>query len=271
MKPELSILVITRNEAGRMPAFFDALKGLELSHEILLLDSASTDATTAIAKSRGARVLQVPWRGFARTKNGGFKRCAADWILSLDADENPDRELLRSVTQIVRGGGGQAGAFELNRLNYFLGRPVWRSGWHPDWQIRLFRKGAARFNERPVHEGMEALPGAGVGRARGILHHHSYIDLEGYLRRLNRYTTLQARELLDKKGPRPALALARLVADPPLTFLKMYVLKLGFLEGLRGFSLAALSASSTFWKYAKWWHLSWELKGGKAGEPWILR
>lgn len=269
MKPELSIVVITRNEAARMEAFFKALEGLELSHEVLVLDSKSTDATVAIAKSHGARVSQVAWKGFAATKNAGFKKCAADWILSLDADENPDKELLRGLAATIRG--GRTAAYEINRLNYFLGRPVWRSGWHPDWQIRLFKKGAARFNERLVHEGMEAAEGIEVGQVRGLLHHHSYIDLEGYLSRLNRYTSLQAQELMNKKGARPGLALFRLLFDPPLTFLKMYVLKLGILEGLRGFALAALSASSTFWKYAKWWHLSWQAKGGTAGDPWILR
>lgn len=269
MKPQLSIIVITRNEAARMPAFFEALKGLELSHEVVVLDSASKDETVKICRAQGAKIHQVTWRGFARTKNEGFKKCAAPWILSLDADENPDKEMLRSVAAIVRE--GKAGAFEVNRLNYFLGRPVWRSGWHPDWQIRLFSRGSALFNERPVHEGMEAAEGADLGQVKGLLHHHSYVDLEGYLSRLNRYTTLQAEELMSKKGPRPGLALFRLVCDPPLTFLKMYLLKLGMLEGLRGFALAALSASSTFWKYAKWWHASWQQKGGKAGEPWILR
>jgi glycosyltransferase involved in cell wall biosynthesis len=269
MKPELSILVITKNEAPRMPAFFDALRGLELRHEVLVLDSKSTDATASIARARGARVKQVAWKGFAATKNSGFKACRAGWILSLDADENPDREFLRALTATVRA--GLPGAFEVNRLNYFLGRPVWRSGWHPDWQIRLFSKGAARFNERPVHEGMEALGGAKPGRVQGLLHHHSYPDLEGYLARLNRYTTLQAGELMAKKGARPAAALARLLFDPPLTFLKMYFLKLGFLEGLRGFALAALSASSTFWKYAKWWKLGRDAQGMQAGRPWVLR
>jgi glycosyltransferase involved in cell wall biosynthesis len=269
MKPEISILLITRNEAPRLPAFFAALKALELRHEILVLDSRSTDGTAEIARAHGAKVWQVQWKGFAATKNAGFKKCAADWILSLDADENPHQELLRSITETVRA--GKAGAFEVNRLNYFLGRPIWRSGWHPDWQIRLLKKGSARFNERLVHEGMEAVGGAPVGRVQGLLHHHSYVDLEAYLSRLNRYTSLQAQELMHKKGARPMLALARLLVDPLLTFFKMYLLKLGFLEGLRGFALAVLSASSTFWKYAKWWHASWEAKGGRAEEPWILR
>jgi glycosyltransferase involved in cell wall biosynthesis len=268
MKPELSILVITKNEGARMEAFFRALEPLKLRHEVLVLDSGSRDATAAICRKHGARLKQVPWRGFAATKNAGFKDCKADWILSLDADENPDKELLRCIEAAL--GAGNPAAYSVNRLNYFLGRPVWRGGWHPDRQIRLFKKGCASFDSRPVHEGMVPAPGVAVQRLDGLLHHHSYPDLGGYLSRLNRYTSLQAEEWGSKHGARPALAAFRLIADPPLTFLKMYLFKLGFLEGRRGFALAALSASSTFWKYAKCWHASWKARGGSEGEPWIL-
>ncbi len=265
-KPELSVLLITHNEAPRLKAFFDALAPLKLRHEVVVLDSSSTDGTPRLAKARGARVYGVKWQGFALTKNSGFARCRAPWILSLDADENPDRELLRALSSALEGPGPEA--YELNRLNYFLERPVWRGGWHPDRQLRLFKKGKARFNQRLVHEGMQASDGVQVGRLPGLLHHHSYPDLSGYLSRLNRYTSLQAEELMQKAGPRPGMALLRMLADPPLTFIKMYLLKLGFLDGLRGLALAALSASSTFWKYAKYWHASWEARGGRAGEPW---
>ena len=253
-----------------MEALFRSLEGLDLGYEVLLLDSQSTDGTQALAKAHGARVLTVKWRGFAETKNAGFAKAKAAWILSLDADENPDKELLRSLAHVVRRPLSGETVFTVNRLNYFLNRPVWRGGWHPDRQIRLFRRGHARFNERLVHEGMDAMHGAKVGDLKGLLHHHSYPDLSGYMSRLNRYTSLQAQELMEKKGARPILALLRLLADPPLTFFKIYFLKLGILEGRRGLALALLSASSTLWKYAKYWHRSWEAKGGKAGEPWIL-
>jgi glycosyltransferase involved in cell wall biosynthesis len=269
-KPELSIVVITRDEAARMPAFFKALERLELRSEVIVLDSRSKDATLAIAKAKGAKVFQVRWKGFAATKNAGFAKAKADWILSLDADENPDKELLRSLAETVRKNRKDRDVYSVNRLNYFLGRPVWRGGWHPDRQLRLFRKGTARFDERLVHEGLEPLTGAVTGRLDGLLHHHSYPDLGGYLSRLNRYTSLQAREIFNKRGARPAWAALRMLADPPLTFFKMYVLKLGVLEGRRGLALAQLSASSTFWKYAKYWHLSWKAKGGSAGDPWVL-
>jgi len=150
------------------------------------------------------------------------------------------------------------GLWSVNRLNYFLGTPVRHGGWSPDRHLRLFPKGAAIFNARLVHEGMEATQaGAVVRPLDGRLHHHSYPDLSGYLQRMNRYTSLQAEELLQGKGARPSLALARMLADPPLTFLKMYVLRRGFMDGGLGLNLALLSASSTFWKYAKWWHRSW--------------
>ena len=269
-KPELSVVVITRDEAPRMEAFFKALQGLELDFEVIVLDSRSRDETCELARARGARVFEVAWKGFAATKNSGFSKARAAWILSLDADENPDKEMLRSLTQVVRGKKAET-AFKVNRLNYFLDRPVWRGGWHPDLQIRLFRRGAARFNDRLVHEGMEVLSGVKVGRLKGLLHHHSYSDLTGYLSRLNHYTSLQAEELMKKKGARPGLALARLIADPPYTFFKMYLLKLGILEGRRGLALALLSASSTFWKYAKYWYTSWQVRGGQPGKPWVLR
>jgi glycosyltransferase involved in cell wall biosynthesis len=268
MKPQLSIQVITKNEGARMEAFFRALEPLTLRYEVLVLDSGSRDATASICRRHKARLKQVPWRGFAATKNAGFRHCRADWILSLDADENPDRELLRSVEAALSR--DEAAAYTVNRLNYFLGRPVWRGGWHPDRQIRLFKKGGASFDARPVHEGMVPAPGVGVKRLNGLLHHHSYPDLAGYFVRLNRYTSLQAEEWFAKRGARPLLACLRMLADPPLTFLKMYLFKLGILEGRRGFALAALSASSTFWKYAKCWQLAWKAKGGSEGEPWIL-
>lgn len=277
-KPELSIVVITRDEEARMKPFFKALQGLELDHEVIVLDSGSTDSTRAKARACGARVYLVKWCGYAQTKNSGFAKARAPWILSLDADENPDKEMLRALFKVARRPAGRPAsgpaaqtAYTVNRLNYFLNRPVWRGGWHPDRQIRLFKRGAARFNDRLVHEGMKVEPGVLIGHLGGLLHHHSYPDLSGYLSRLNRYTSLQAEELLAKRGVHPHAALFRLIFDPPFTFFKMYILKLGILEGRRGLSLAVLSGSSTFWKYAKYWHYSWKARGHEAGEPWIFR
>jgi glycosyltransferase involved in cell wall biosynthesis len=267
--PQLSILVLAKDEAARLPRFFEALRPLRLSYEVVLVDSGSTDKTVALARQHKARVLQRPWKGFAETRNIAFKDCKAPWILVLDADENPDNGLLAAIERAVTL--EPRGLWRVNRLNYFLGSPIRHGGWHPDRHLRLFPKGAARFDLRIIHEGMEPLdPGLRLRDLDGLLHHHSYPDVQGYLARLNRYTTLQAHELMLKKGSRPGLALLRLLADPPLTFLKMYVLKRGFLDGALGFNLAALSASSTFWKYAKWWLHSWRSEGGDAGTPWPL-
>ncbi|MGH7442685.1 MAG: glycosyltransferase family 2 protein [bacterium] len=255
MKPKLSVLVMVKDESARLPAFFEALTPLRLPHEVVLLDTGSKDMGPRLARSRGARVVNVPWEGFSETRNRGFACCRGDWILVLDADENPDPGLLASVERAVLL--EPSALWTVNRLAYFLGRPVLHSGWHPDRHLRLFPKGWARFNGRPVHEGMEsAHPGARVRRLDGLLHHHSYPDLDGYLDRMNRYTQLQAVELFQRRGSRPAVALVRMLADPPLTFLKMYILKRGFLDGASGLVLALLSACSTLCKYAKWWRLS---------------
>ena len=269
MKPKLSILVLAKDEEARLPRFFASLRAFKLPYEVVLVESGSRDKTVAIARKAGARVLARPWKGFAATRNLAIKDCKAPWILCLDADENPDGPLCRAIQRAITL--EPAGLWSVNRLNYFLGTPVRHGGWHPDRHLRLFPKGAARFNERLVHEGMEAVePGAPIRRLEGLLHHDSYPDLSGYLTRLNRYTSLQAQELFQRKGSRRSAAALRLVLDPPLTFLKMYVLKAGFLDGALGLNLALLSASSTFWKYAKWWHLSWTADGGKVGTPWPL-
>jgi (heptosyl)LPS beta-1,4-glucosyltransferase len=269
-RPKLSILVLVKDEEARLPRFFDALRGLKLPHEVVVVDSGSRDKSSAIARKAGARVLRRPWQGFSETRNRAFADCRASWILVLDADENPDGGLLAAIERAVLL--EPAGLWAVNRLNYFLGSPVRHGGWHPDRHLRLFKKGEARFNARVIHEGMEpAEPGAKVRTLDGLLLHHSYPDLSGYLARLNRYTTLQAQELLQRKGSRPATAVLRALSDPPLTFLKMYVLKAGFLDGGLGLVLAMLSASSTFWKYAKWWQLGWRAQGGEAGTPWPLK
>ncbi|HXC63851.1 MAG TPA: glycosyltransferase family 2 protein [bacterium] len=270
MKPELSIVVLVKDEEARLPRFFEALRPLKLRHEVLVVDSGSRDRSASLARAAGARVLRRPWAGFAATRNRAFKDCRAPWILVLDADENPDGSLLAAVERAVRL--EPPCLWRVNRLNYFLGDPVRHGGWFPDRHLRLFPKGAAEFEERSVHEGMRPLDASlALRKLDGLLHHHSYPDLAGYMARLNRYTTLQAQELFERKGARPATAVLRMATDPGLTFLKMYGLKLGVLDGGLGLVVAVLSASSTFWKYAKWWQLSWRARGGEAGVPWPLR
>lgn len=269
MKPKLSVLVLAKDEEARLPRFFGALRPLRLPHEVVLVDSGSRDRGAALARRQGARVLKRPWKGFAATRNLAFGDCRAPFILVLDADENPDPALLAALERAVTL--EPAGLWTVNRLNYFLGEPVRHGGWFPDRHLRLFPKGRAVFNERLVHEGMRPVdPAETPRRLDGLLHHHSYPDLAGYLARMNRYTTLQAEELFRRRGARPATAVARMLLDPPLTFAKMALLRRGLLDGALGLNVALLSASSTFWKYAKWWHLGWRSRGGAPGLPWPL-
>jgi glycosyltransferase involved in cell wall biosynthesis len=255
-----------KDEAQRLPRFFEALRPLKIPHEIVLVDTGSTDASLALAKAAGAIILKAPWEGFGATRNRAFASCRAQWILVLDADENPDATLLSEIEGAVTY--GLPGLWSVNRLPYFLAEPVRHGGWHPDRQLRLFFKGTARFNERLVHEGLVSVfPGVAINSLDGMLLHHSYPDLNGYLSRLNRYTGLQAEECLARKGRRPKTALARMLADPPFTFLKMYVLKRGFMDGWTGLLVALLSSFSTLCKYAKWWQLSLDAGGPDVREP----
>lgn len=145
--------------------------------------------------------------------------------------------------------------YAVNRLSYFLGRPVRHSGWHPDYVLRLFKKGRGQFSNRLVHEGVE-LNGA-ASKLEGLLYHYSYENLDQYIEKLNIYSRLNAEEMY-KNGRK--WHFRDLIVHPAATFVKMYILKAGFLDGVNGFLLAILSSYHVFVKYAKLRQLNYQAK-----------
>ena len=193
MPNTLSVVLISLNEAAQLPR---TLLSVSWAQEIVVVDSGSTDATVEIARQAAARVFTEPWRGFGAQKNLGLDRATGDWILSLDADEEVSPELAQEIQSLLAGEPRFA-AYEIPRLNHFLGRPLRHGGYWPDPKLRLFRRGAARFEERPVHETLKT---AGpVGLLKNPLLHHCYPTLEEYIEHMNRYSTLGA-EMLAARG-----------------------------------------------------------------------
>ena len=152
MPKTVSVALITRNEAANLPR---TLASVSWAQEIVVVDSGSTDATLEIARGAGARVFEEPWTGFGAQKNSAIDKTRGDWILSLDADEEVSPELAREIQALLAGEPGFS-AYRIPRLNHFLGRALRHGGYWPDPKMRLFRRGAARFEERPVHETMQA-------------------------------------------------------------------------------------------------------------------
>ena len=276
----LSVVIITVNEEANISRTLASVKPLvaDGKGEIIVVDSGSTDRTVEIAKSFGAKVFLEEWKGYAAQKNSAIDRAKGDWILSLDADEElssnlaaeitaaltdqsvrennqgvPDcaTDRLQAILQVQRDSGIPLNRFTfgywLGRNNFFLGRWIKHGGFWPDPKMRLFRRGAGRFEDRSVHEDVR-LEGP-EGTLDNALIHHSYPTLSDYIDHMNRYSSLGA-EMVAAKG-RVRFSFVNIVLRPMFSFIYNYFLRLGFLDGREGLLLHLYHGVYVSWKYAK--------------------
>ncbi|MBV8666363.1 MAG: glycosyltransferase family 2 protein [Burkholderiaceae bacterium] len=240
---KLSVIIITKNEADNLEACLESVK---FANEWIIVDSGSHDATLTIAREMGATVIETEdWPGFGPQKNRALDAASGDWILSLDADERiPDalRDEILSAMQTATHA-----AYALPRLSSFCGHFIHHSGWYPDYIVRLFRRDSARFSADLVHESVNVLTGS-TGKLRTAMIHYSYPDDETYLRKLQQYSTLGAKQAY-AAGKRGGLGKAILHAFS--SFLRSYIFRRGFLDGRAGLMVAISSAESTYHKYFK--------------------
>ncbi|WP_433973455.1 glycosyltransferase family 2 protein [Tunturiibacter lichenicola] len=255
MTPKLSVAIITLNEEVNLAR---TLASVQFADEIIVVDSGSTDRTLEIAASFKAKLYLEPWQGFAAQKNFAIERCSGTWVLSLDADEALTTELQTEI-HLLLSGQPTADAYLLRRRNFFLGRWMRHGGYYPDPHLRLFRRHAAnfappaRFTDRPVHETIAI--GGTTETLNSDLIHHAYPTLESYIESLNRYSTLGA-QIVIEKGHTSSSALAlcyNVLLLPTLTFIRNYLLRLGFLDGREGLLLHLYHSTYTSWQYAKAW------------------
>lgn len=244
MTPRLSVVVVTKNEEDRLRA---CLESVVWADEIVVVDAESEDKTVAIAREFTDRVVVRPWPGYATQKNAALDLATGDWVLSLDADEVVSGALRTEIAAVLTADGPGDG-YAVPRRNIFWGRWVRHGGLYPDWQVRLFRRGRGRFGARAVHESV-TVEGR-VERLGGHLEHRSYRDLSDFLARADRYATLAADEAVARGRRAGAMDL---VLRPLGRFLGMYVIGRGFLDGWRGFLLAALYAYYVLIRSAKIW------------------
>jgi glycosyltransferase involved in cell wall biosynthesis len=252
----LSVTVITHNEEANIVPCLDSARWAD---EIVVLDSHSTDRTVALARQFTDRVLSVPWQGFGKTKNQAVAEARNPWVFVLDADERITPSLRQEIQGILQA-DGPADGYRVPRRNHFCGRFIKHLGWYPDYSIRLFRKAKGRFVEREVHESVEV--NGQVGTLQHPMLHYTYRSISDFVLRLDRYSSLAAQELVNR-GRKPLLG--ELVWRPFFTFLKLYVLKRGFLEGRDGYTLAFLYSTYNFLKYYKFRELR-QQQAGKGGQ-----
>lgn len=251
----LDVMIITCNESANLPHCLAALRGWV--DNVFIVDSGSTDDTTQIAGSYGAAVVRHDWEGYARQKNWGLKNLPfkSDWLLLLDADEVVTPQVREHIERIVRQPADQVreNGFFINRLTYFLGKPIYHCGYFPSWNLRLFKCGKGRFEDRAVHEHL--VIDKPVGFIREPMLHHDRRGLEHYIAKHNRYSTLEAQAILHELNhptdseAQPQLTKSnrthrwlkqRLMSHIPMPdiwrFFYMYILRLGFLDGRAGLS-----------------------------------
>ncbi len=238
----ISATIIALNEERNIAR---AIESLRCCEEILVVDSGSTDRTCEIAQLHGARVVEAAWLGYAGQKNHAASLASHDWILSIDADEALSEALEGEIWKLKKQ-GPQHDAYEFARLAQYLGRWILHSGWYPDRKVRLYDRRKARWEGEFVHESLKV--DGSVGRLEGNLLHFTCESLTEHVKTMNSYTTLAAQELVARRKP---ITWSRLLFDPPITFLRSFVFKGGFRDGLEGFIIAYMAATYNFLKYAK--------------------
>jgi glycosyltransferase involved in cell wall biosynthesis len=252
----LSVTIITLNEEANIVRTLESVKSI--ADEVILVDSGSTDATVELARARGAKVFVEPWKGFAAQENSALAKGTCDWILSLDADEEVSPELAASIAALLRSPQPpQFQGYTMNRRNMYFGKWIRRSGYYPDPKLRLIKRGAAEFELRAVHEDMKM---AGpLGHLAGDLIHHAYPTLESFIDHANRYSTLGAEMVVEKR--KVGFSFINIVLRPLFRFIYSYFFRLGFLDGREGLLVLMNHAAYVSWKYAKAWELSAKADG----------
>jgi glycosyltransferase involved in cell wall biosynthesis len=239
---KISATIITYNEERNIARVIESLRCCD---EIVVVDSGSSDRTCELAEKLGAKVYDSPWPGYAKQKNLAAEKSSNDWILSLDADEALSENLEAELWRIKKG-GPKFDAYTMPRLAQYLGRWILHSGWYPDRKVRLYHRDKANWVGEFVHESVHT---AGtVGHLEGQILHYTCESLAEHIHTLDRYTTLAAEQIIYQKRK---ITLARIIFDPPWTFVRTYFLKAGFLDGLEGLAIAYMAAFYNFLKYAK--------------------
>ena len=247
--PTLSVILITRNEEANLADCLASLEGI--AQQIVVVDTNSSDRTLEIAKSYGAVIAQPQdWPGFGPQKNRALDLATGEWVLSLDADERLTPALKSEIITAMNH-PAHVDCFAIPRLSWYCGRFIRHSGWNPDYVDRLFKRGTARFSDDLVHERL--IPAGQVAKLKNPMLHYSFMNVAQVKEKMERYSSASAEQAFAKgrKGS-PLKALLHGF----WAFIRTYVVRLGFLDGPQGASLAFANAQGSYYRYIKLWHLN---------------
>jgi len=249
---KISSIIIAKNEEVNIARCIESQLGC-IDEIIILVDEESVDKTLDIVGSfPQVKYRVVRWLGFSRTKQYALELSSNDWILWVDADEAIREELQEELINF-KNSQPEYSAYSIARRAYFLGKWIKHSGWYPTRVTRLFNKKKVKFSDNEVHEHL-VFDGE-IGKLKHDLDHFTDPSIQHYFEKFNRYTTLAANDLMKKEKN---ILLSDILIRPVFIFIKMYFIKLGFLDGIEGFILAVFSSSYVFTKYCKFWELKRE-------------
>jgi glycosyltransferase involved in cell wall biosynthesis len=250
MPQRLTVLIPCKNERRNIRPCIESVCGL--ADEVLVADSGSTDGTLRIVEDMGGcRVIEREYVHSADFKNWAIPQAAHEWVLVLDADERVTPPLAEEIRRILAAPPVDVDGYSIGRLNHYLGYRIKRCGWDTDRVIRLFRRDVARYQQRWVHAEVQ-IDAQRVAPLRAPMLHYTTWSTDQYFEKLNRYAAWSALNARDE-GRR--FSAAGLIFVAPLRFLQLYILRLGFLDGLPGFQVCMFAAFYSFLKKAKMWEL----------------
>jgi glycosyltransferase involved in cell wall biosynthesis len=247
----LTVTIIAWNEEERLRA---CLESVAWADEIVVIDAESTDKTAALAREFTDRVWVRPWPGFAVQKNFAIEQATGAWILSLDADERVTPALADEIKAVLAGAPSHQ-AYRIPRVTWHFGRWIRTTDWYPDYQLRLYDRRSAQWTGKYVHEAVTV--NGTVGRLQNELQHYAYRDIADHLETMDRYTTYAAKQM-HESGRRAGLL--QVAGHPPLAFLRNYVARGGFRDGIAGLTISAMNSYYVFLKFAKLWELEQKQK-----------
>jgi glycosyltransferase involved in cell wall biosynthesis len=249
-KLKLSSIIIARDEEKNIGRCIESQINI-IDNIVLIIDSRTKDLTLQIASSyKNVDCEVVEWQGYSKTKTYAVSKTKYDWVLWIDADEELTGEL-RDELKYFKENIPQFNAYDIARRAFFLGKWIKHSGWYPSRVTRLFNKKMIHFDEKEVHEGL--IINCEIGHLKYDLNHYTDPSIEHYFSKFNTYTSLAASELYDN-GKHASLN--DIILRPIFLFLKMYIFRFGFLDGINGLILAIFSSAYVFTKYCKLWELN---------------
>ncbi|MEH6658368.1 glycosyltransferase family 2 protein [Leeuwenhoekiella marinoflava] len=244
---KLTVIIPTYNEALHIEA---AIKSVLFADEIVIVDSFSTDATIQLAKKFPVKIIQRDYEYSASQKNWAIPQAKHDWVFILDADERVTVKLKEEILKILQNPPKTITGYWVYRKNHFINQHIKYSGWQNDKVIRLFKKNECKYEDKRVHAEIET--SGNLAFLKYKLEHYSFMSVDQYTAKLNRYASWQAQDYDSKTG---LITPYHLFCKPAWRFIKHYFIQQGFRDGLPGFTISYLQAYAAAMRYIKLWIL----------------